>query len=212
MTDRQHVLIATNREDVTSDFIVLELQRRALPYYRLNVEQIADCHFRFNPSRGASSLEIQFEDSAFTLADIGAAYFRRPGQPTALPSVMDSLSRGYCEAEWSAALKATYSLIGKRWLNHPQAIDAAENKPLQLALALDLGFRIPETRVTNDAAEARALAQQGSLIAKPLRSALIGDDADAGVVFTTAIPPLSSTDDDSVRVAPLIFKGGLRKR
>lgn len=31
-------LLVTNRRDITMDFVVAELQRRGLPYFRLNTE------------------------------------------------------------------------------------------------------------------------------------------------------------------------------
>ena len=35
------ILLATNKRDVTTDFIVREMERRAIPFVRLNAEDIA---------------------------------------------------------------------------------------------------------------------------------------------------------------------------
>ena len=37
-----NVLILTNKDDITVDFVVMELQKRKIDYYRLNMDDIPE--------------------------------------------------------------------------------------------------------------------------------------------------------------------------
>ena len=108
-------------------------------------------------------------------------------------------------------LSAALSSIGPRWLNSPLAILSAENKPCQLAAAFRLGFRIPDTVVTNSAEQLAKFFREGTVIAKPLRMALLQNRDDERVIFTTR---LSSTSPsvESVNAAPLIIQREIAKK
>lgn len=196
---------------MTTDFIVLELERRHLPFFRLNTEDLPKYLVRHDACRGAQGFELGVADQTINLGRIGAAYYRRPGLPTPSPNVPGDSDRSYCEAEWLCILKAIYALLGNKWLNSPSAIDAAENKPLQLARATGLGFRIPKTQITNDAGTAVALLAEGPIIAKPIRTALIGAPDDERVIFTNLVTSADRLEHDAVQVAPVIFQQHIPK-
>ncbi|WMY11309.1 MvdC/MvdD family ATP grasp protein [Paraburkholderia phenoliruptrix] len=199
------VLVVTNRQDVTTDFVILEMQRRGVPYVRLNSEYLAQGILRLTPESGAHGFQLTIGERLVSLAEFGAAYYRRPGVPHAAGLVPEQYL-AYCEGEWGASLRALYAFLETRWLNSPQRIDAAENKPYQLFIASALGFSIPETCITNDAREARRLLAGGKTIGKPLRTALIGIANDERVIFTEQIADASAIDDAAVAVAPIIFQ------
>lgn len=199
------VLVVTNRQDVTTDFVILEMQRRGVPYVRLNSESLAQGVLRITPESGTNGFQLTVGERLLSLAEFGAAYYRRPGVPHSTGLVPEEYL-AYCEGEWSAALKALYAFLDTRWLNSPQRIEAAENKPYQLFVASALGFPIPETCVTNDAREARRLLAGGKMIGKSLRTALVGAANDERVIFTESIADVSAIDDTAIAVAPIIFQ------
>lgn len=196
---------------MTSDYVVLELERREIPYFRLNAEWIPQYKIRFSPMKGIGSFEIDCGARTISVNAIGAAYYRRPGTPIAHQAVQSVADCQYCQDEWLSALKAIYSMLEGKWLNAPHLIEAAENKPLQLAIALQLGFRIPDTRITNDINFVRDLRETGSLIAKPLRSALVGTESDPRVIFTNSIEEREELNEHAVSVAPIIFQHQIEK-
>lgn len=181
------------------------MQRRGVPYVRLNSESLPQSVLRLVPESGAHGFQLTLGERIVSLAEFGAAYYRRPGAPHAAASVPEQYL-AYCEGEWGAALKALYAFLDTRWLNSPQRIDTAENKPYQLFVASALGFSVPETCVTNDAREARRLLVAGKTIGKPLRTALVGVGSDERVIFTEPINDASAVDDAAVAVAPIIFQ------
>jgi glutathione synthase/RimK-type ligase-like ATP-grasp enzyme len=205
------ILIATTSRDLTSDYIVLELQRRRAAYFRLNTEDISKARVRFR-SAASNDWIVEFDNSALSLADVRAGYFRRPSSP-APPSlaVKDEAERAYCVGEWLAVLKSIYSALGTRWLNPPNAIMLAEDKPRQLALARSVGFCVPETLVTNDFDAASAFILEGDTIAKPLREALLESKDQERVIFTSRLSTLAEHQADAVAVAPMILQREIPK-
>src|SRR5204862_177329 len=87
--------------------------------------------------------------------------WRRP-EPVPAPDRVDA-------AEWKAVTRQMRALLeglqhvpGPTWVSPPAAIDAAEDKALQLAVAADIGFDVPATTWTNDVtAAARRLSACG---------------------------------------------------
>lgn len=71
-------------------------------------------------------------------------------------------------AEIRSTLRGLWQLMpAARWVNHPVAEDIADNKIYQHSLAKRLGFKVPDTLVTNDAVALSEFAQahpQGLII------------------------------------------------
>ncbi len=206
------ILIVTNERDLTSDYVVLELQRRGLPFHRLNSERFSEAKVSFDPGRGEDAWIVKFGDTTIDFAAIKAAYFRRPGIPSAPAALKQGAARRYCEVEWGAALASALNSLGDRWLNSPLAILVAENKPRQLSIACDLGFAVPDTLVTNDFRQAQCFLSEGASVAKPLREALLEEDGEERVIFTTRLDILVETDDVKISAAPVIFQREIVKR
>lgn len=204
------ILIITSKRDLTSDFIVLELQRRRLPYLRLNTEDLPKGTFYCRPGLD-DAWHFELEGVPFDLTQVKAAYFRRPGTPEPLSEV-NKAERTYSTVEWQATLQSMYWAIGDRWLNAPYAIALAEDKIRQLTLARKLGFRIPETLIGNSPAAAQAFSAVGDVIGKPLRNAVVSGARSDRVVFTSRVVIDAQTDPLAIRACPLILQQEIKKR
>jgi len=202
------ILIVTNKRDITSDFIVLELGRRGVPFYRLNSEDIPSGALRFWPQPD-QGWEIDVAGEALKLCDVSAAYYRRPGPPEPSPA-KDPATRDYLAGEWSAITRSLWNVLEGRWLSSPFAILRAEDKPRQLTLAVSLGFDVPETLVSNDFEAVGAFVASGA-IGKPLRHSLVERGETGEVLFTTRLDPLRPMDREAVSVAPVIYQREVRK-
>jgi glutathione synthase/RimK-type ligase-like ATP-grasp enzyme len=206
------ILIATNARDLTSDFVALALEDRGLPFVRLNTETLASGHIIFRPSRGEDGWTIELGEKTISLENVTAAYLRRPEQPIPLQGAGNVASKLYRAEEWSAVLVSALRSIGSRWLNSPTAILQAENKPKQLAVALSLGLRVPDTMVTNAPDVIREFVAQGASVAKPLSANLVGEGDSERVIFTTRIGLDDLTDLAGVEAAPIIIQREIKKR
>lgn len=194
------LLLVTNCRDITMDYVVAELRRRGQPFFRLNTEQLpqALCSMAGFP-RDAWSISL--DGVVVRGAAITGAYFRRPGAPVVPDTATDPGERAYIEAEWSSFLKSLYSRLEGRWLNSPAKIFMAEDKPMQLLLAQEIGFHVPQAFVTNDILCARAISALGQAIGKPLRQAVLAGETER-VIFTSRLAEIEDEQAEAIRLTP----------
>ncbi|MEH3063118.1 MAG: hypothetical protein PGN33_10300 [Methylobacterium radiotolerans] len=204
------ILLVTNRRDVTTDHVVLELQRRGLPYARLNTEDLPSTRSCWQLNDGKPTWTITFNGRTLDLSAVTAAYLRRPLPPD-LAELADLGERRYAVSEWVALLDALYDHLGDRWLNAPTAMARAEDKLRQLTIAFELGFKVPETMVSNDADAIAALAD-GDTIVKPLRNGMVTGIASPSVIFTSRLTgSLRPEDWAGISFAPFIVQREIAK-
>ncbi|QXZ14632.1 hypothetical protein KVQ82_01500 [Pseudomonas sp. AO-1] len=204
------ILLVTNRRDITMDYVVAELRRREIPFYRLNTELLPHSISTMS-GRERRKWSIRIGDHEIRGDEVTAAYFRRPGAPNALDSVKDQAEKRYVESEWGSFLKSLYMRLEDVWFSSPTQIFLAEDKPRQLILAHELGFEIPEGFVTNDWTLVKKLTNQHRSIGKPLREAVLSGDNER-VMFTHRIDELSESDAEAVALAPFIVQKEILKR
>jgi glutathione synthase/RimK-type ligase-like ATP-grasp enzyme len=201
------ILIVTNKRDVTTDFVVLEMRRRGVRFARFNTEDLP--RYEVVMAEGdPENLVLSGPGGGFSLSDVTCAYYRRPGSFGAEGAEPIA---AYVIAEWSAILRSLWNALEGRWLNSPFSVLRAEDKPRQLAVARRLGLRIPGTLVTNAFDAARSFLADGPMIAKPLRHALIDDGEAGSVVFTSRVAAFEAGDAEAVRRAPMILQREVAK-
>ncbi|MCT8162422.1 MULTISPECIES: MvdC/MvdD family ATP grasp protein [unclassified Pseudomonas] len=204
------LLLVTNRRDITMDYVVAELGRRGQPFMRLNTEELPQtlCTMASYP-RDAWSISLGGE--TVRGEQISGAYFRRPGAPAVSDQVDDAGERAYIEAEWSSFLKSLYSRLEGRWLNSPAKIFMAEDKPMQLLLAQEIGFYVPQALITNDIVSARTITEASPAIAKPLRQAVLTGKTER-VIFTTRLGKLEDEQAQAIAMTPFIVQTEVIKK
>ncbi|MBW3086018.1 hypothetical protein KEM60_02229 [Austwickia sp. TVS 96-490-7B] len=148
------------------------------------------------------------------VTDLHAMWWRRP-QPFDIPvEVSEPIDRDFARGECAAFLTGLWSCLDARWVNDPDADEAASRKMRQLKVAASLGLDIPRTCMTSDPAVAREFIDVFGGVARDDGS-LVGESA---VIFK----PFSATEAtwretrpvrtgdlallDGVRCAPVIFQ------
>lgn len=206
--DSTLILAITNKRDVSADFVIRELQRRGLPYRRINTEDLAD---------DACSCELPSFDWTISnlakgqlrLADVKVVWFRRPGNPfeetVAAVRPAPAVQRFVTE-QWATWLEALELAPGCRWVNHPEPAARFENKIRQLRLAVELGFTIPHTLVSNDPSRIRAFVAARKIVAKALFAPLLEGETEDHFVFTEMVKQDDLSDASALRAAPAIFQ------
>lgn len=207
------ILILSNKWDLTVDLVVLELRRRNSLFVRLNTEDLP--RWSVNAHFPTESTWLRSDDGdTINISDITAVWNRRPGHifddlpPERRPSVA---TQKFVNNQWFVWLESIQLKEGVRWVNHPTANGLMENKLRQLKLATDLGFLIPDTLVTNDAAEVRSWLSHmdGQAICKVLYSPLIEEPDEDRFIFTNLIESIPDDFSESLRIAPAIFQRAL---
>jgi len=203
------ILILANKWDLTVDLVVLELHRRGIQFVRLNTEDLPEYSAVARFPEGL--IQLRANEVSIAVSDVSAIWNRRPGHvyddlpPEQRPS---QATRKFVTDQWFAWLESLQLNEAVRWVNHPTANGLMENKIRQLKLADQLGFSIPDTLVTNDAAEVRLWLRKldGPAVCKALYSPLIEEDDKDSFIFTNLFESIPEDLTESLRIAPAIFQ------
>ncbi|HUW09170.1 MAG TPA: hypothetical protein VM537_05535 [Anaerolineae bacterium] len=198
----------TNRSDHTADFGVVEMQRRGVPYFRFNTEDFPHAtrtSLRF-ASEGITG-GLTTTKGTVRLGDIHSVWFRRPLMPTPAREIVEPRARQFSTVESLAYIEGLWRTLDCFWVSKPDRIRAAESKLLQLKIARDLGFSIPNTLVTSDPDEARDfLAATNKVVYKPLRQSRLQHQRGAMLIFTSVVHDSHVSQLEAVKYAPCIFQ------
>jgi hypothetical protein len=205
---RPAVLILASRYDLSCDFVASRLRRMGVEYLRLNSEDLSDLALLLDPV--SRTISGQCSDFAFHLApdSLRAIYFRRPvflRESSTDKSPDEQLARH----QWAAFMRSFMLFSRCRWMNDPVATYRAETKPLQLAIAADLGFRVPRTIVGNTPVGLTDMGSPTTTVAvKTLDTMLIRQGGQQAFSYTQIVSV------DRIRIAelasaPLIFQQAL---
>ena len=182
------ILVLTNRQDYTADWLVLELHRRKAEFVRFNTE---DWPTAVGLSwRADGSGELRFATRTVSANDVGSVWYRRPVAPV-MAAELDAERARWATAEAGEAMNGFWLTLDAMWVNPPLAEAAASSKPEQLRRAQRHGLAVPETLITNDGDEAQEFAQGLPTICKPLSPGAVVADGVERSFFTR----LLSADD-----------------
>jgi glutathione synthase/RimK-type ligase-like ATP-grasp enzyme len=206
---RRVVLVLTNRGDYTADWLILELQRRNADVVRFNTEDWPTrVRMEWEDDGGA---QLALADQVLATQDVHSVWYRRPVGPVLQEGLDDDRAR-WATAEAAEALHGLWRTLDAKWVNPPLANSAASSKPEQIRRARRLGFRVPQTLITNDPEAARAFAAGGPTICKPLSQGLLRIDDQPQVFFTRHLSGNDVDALDELGPEPYLFQRLIEKR
>jgi glutathione synthase/RimK-type ligase-like ATP-grasp enzyme len=179
------VLVISDTFDFTSDYICLELRKRNARYFRLNRDKLSWHNIEWDVNSRTMKIEFENESYAINEKTLNGIYYRAPTylRETFSRSTTpeDQLSR----SQWMAFVRNMATYENCVWVNNPTCTYKAENKIYQLALASDLGFRIPITRVINY--HTSFLDKGKSYIVKSIDTAILAFGDQEGFVYSNIV-------------------------
>lgn len=206
------ILIISNTEDLTADFVVRELTRRAVPFARLNTDEFpvnAEAVVKFVPGNTpTTSLKWANRDRILDWNEVTSVWYRRPVPPLVASELSDPGVRKFAVDESYDFLRGLWYSLDCFWMSHPDAIRRAEHKIVQLKEAQRYGLVIPRTVVTNSPDEVVALNEQcrHGIIAKPLYLGFLKQGQQSKFIYTTKLTAGDLADSDAIRLAPAIYQ------
>ena len=210
MTTEQNVLIVSTVADVATDHVVQRLRQLGVPHRRLNTEDF--------PFSATISFEVETAGhkrvavGGESVAPPSAIWYRRIRTPTR-PSGMEQGVYDFCLHETRAALLGSILSLNGRWMSAPHDVWRAEFKPLQLAVAAEVGLKIPPTFVTNDAQVVRrAFSTLKSMVVKPAMSGNVVYDGREHAIYTSRLLEEHLEYLDQAQLSPAIYQGLVEKR
>jgi ATP-grasp ribosomal peptide maturase len=206
---RDAVLVVTG-EDTTADLVIEELNERTVPVVRFDLADFphsvaATARYGGRAFAGALRTDSRQAD----LSAVRAVYYRRPTSPefVGLSPQEARFSKDQARFGLSGVLAA---LPDCRQVNHPRLQMAAEYKPAQLAAAVELGFEVPATIVTNRHEDARLFVEeQGIAVYKPLWSTDFEENGEARTIWVRAVA--ADELDESVSATAHLFQARVDK-
>lgn len=183
------VLLFTNKEDITTDFIVQELKRQEIDFYRFNTEELSKTvKIVLDFEREQYLLIDKLDNKEFHLLDFTDIYYRRPELPLYDDADLTEGEKSFLQIEIYYTLEGVYRLLSKKhWFNNVFAIRNAENKIYQLLLAKEVGLTIPSTLISNHHDSVERFVRYGKHIIKPVHNARIMDEKHPQIVYTSEI-------------------------
>jgi glutathione synthase/RimK-type ligase-like ATP-grasp enzyme len=169
------LLVLTNRQDPHADAVIRALTKRDVLLFRLNSEDINTRYcFELNIDETGnwSGQVIDEVGRSLNLTETKVAWLRKPSFDFVPTSQLPEM-QSFVSSETRALVDTLYSLPNIIWINDPFAANKAKVKFQQLALAKDLGIRVPKTLVTNQPEKAMSFFDEcgGVVLAKAVYSA-----------------------------------------
>jgi glutathione synthase/RimK-type ligase-like ATP-grasp enzyme len=205
------ILLISNKDDITTDFIVQRLHERKISFYRLNTEEITkSISISFDISANSFLLFDKALSKEIDLTQFTGVYFRRPELPMAAQDLSVD-ERDFVLNEISGLLEGIYQILRTAvWVSNVYSIRKAENKIYQLILAKSLGFKIPLSLISNSFDEtARFVLQRDNCIVKPIRTGWIKGEDDK-IVFTTRLDSFPE-NREQIESCPQFFQAEIKK-
>lgn len=204
------VLLLTHSGDYyTIDLVEAALRRRGADALRVNTDGFpTSLSLTARFSARERSFVLGVNGRTVALDRVPAIWARRLW-PGALPVDVDPRYAGHCRQQSRTAFFDTLSLLeGARWVNAIPPMLRAESKLLQLKLAQDVGFSLPDTAVTNAPDEARALYARNDegAVTKLLGALSQTMNATGDFVYTSLLTDDDVADLEGLRLCPQIFQ------
>lgn len=143
------VLVVSELHERSTDLVCRHLEEMGVEPLRLNSETF--------PFGSGCSVRVDADEAAFSVScgqtvlrseDIRSVWHRRWTYPV-YPATFDEATISFCFSEITGLIGGLPHIAELRWVNHIHAERRASNKIFQLSVARALGFRIPETLVSN---------------------------------------------------------------
>lgn len=206
------LIILTNSEDSTVDFVIDKLNQNRIVFYRINTDEIIS-HLKFKYS---SSDCLLFGKDNFTISahEVTTIWYRRP-EPIKFNGYDEAVKK-WVSGEWTSALEGWLSHvdIGK-WINHPSNIANANSKIEQITRAKQIGFCVPDTLMTYDLQEVIGFWNKyhHKLIAKPILTGYVEAEKseDDSIIYTTEITEADLSNEQIFLNCPTLFQERIEK-
>lgn len=201
------LLILTNTEDVTADYLVSVLKRCSVNLIRFDTDTMLD-RIRFSYAGCKPVIHV---DGVFCHpAEVSNVWYRRP-ERVKRNGLVDLAEGKFILDEWSEVLEGFFAHVEKpRWMNHPACNVAASHKIDQLTKAKEFGLRVPETLVTQSAQELRFFNEKhgGLIIVKPMAGGSVERENGEreSLVYTNRVPLDHLADLGDLAACPTLFQ------
>ncbi|GAB4431214.1 MAG: ATP-grasp ribosomal peptide maturase [Chloroflexi bacterium OHK40] len=209
------VLILTQQMDFHVDPVIQDLNERKIEVHRFDTGDFPEnVTITFQALNHESKTLVQNYDRQFWLEEVTSIWYRRPTL-FRFPQSMSQAERKFAHGEARAGVGGILRSMDCLWVSHPEKIITAGYKALQLKVALQHGFSIPRTIITNNPEEVVQFYNQcnGNVIFKTLESGfVISPEEGAGSIYTNKVTEKDMEEIERVRLTTNLFQEYIEKK
>ncbi len=143
------ILVISDANDFTTDYVCVELKKRGLNYLRINRNNFNAYKINWDVNGNALTISINNKDYLIDKS-LNSVYYRAPTFLRETFSQSIAPEEQIYNSQWMAFIRNLISFEDALWMNNPVSTYKAENKIYQLLLAQKIGFKIPNTLVANN--------------------------------------------------------------
>lgn len=206
------LLIITNKDDLTADFLITRLIELKKPYFRLNSEDLTNAQLCFAVSDNSLSRRIALSGKVIDLTAVTCVWYRRKlwVQPTDL---IKPDQRRFVAGEIINLIEGLVADPSILWVNPMDAVSLAERKVFQLRVAQQLGFTIPHSLISNDPGQLRKFYEENNrkVIYKPIFHGLFVSKSERAAVYTHRVQNEALVNDVQLRACPTFLQQEIPK-
>lgn len=207
------LLIISNKSDLATDYLVIRLHERNIPFVRINTEDYLsrwDVCFSVGKNKADVVITKEGQESIVVENFIGA-YIRQPKIPDI--EIIDE-DKDFAKREIGETMKSLWRAISENvWLNAPHRILRASNKPEQLTIASSIGFNIPDTYIGVNYKNIEKFYKKnsGQIIVKAVKHGFNFEGGKARVAATQKIDDAALASLKDYACIPMIFQRHIEK-
>lgn len=206
------LLIITNADDFSVDYLIVKLIEKKLHYTRINSEQLTLIKANFEINNEQISQEINFSDNKkLKLDEVRSIWYRRALNPK-FNNDLSIHQKFFIEGESRNFWNGIIFRNDIKWVNSPKQIFEAENKLIQLKTAKSLGLSIPRTLISNSSEKLREFAsEQNSVICKPIYHGRYIDDLNQYAIYTRRVESEELKDDSEIEICQVFLQEEIKR-
>lgn len=200
------LLILTSEQDLTADYLIVDLIRRQFPYFRLNNEELQSVSFNFELNRLGTVRSISTGPKTVDLEKVTSVWYRRSIHPSP-KGALTMAERYFVSGELRHLAMGLVLNPEIVWVNPIDKVSVAEHKLYQLQVAAGLGFQVPRTLVSADIEDIRnfALENAAETICKPIFHGMFFDGISSHSVFTRRLD-IDSLSTNNLQDCPILLQ------
>ena len=201
------LLVLTNSEDLTADYVLLAMRELGFPYFRFNSDQYP-AQLRLTFQHGDRP-RVLVEDpvKCSDLTAVRVVWYRRALAPRVSQMPFAPEVAPFIHTETRHCLEGTFLSLGARWVNPIASTMKAERKLFQLGIAETCGLRTPRTVVSNEPERLREMVRTGRpVVCKPVYSGLQQGVDKSYAAYTRLLDGHELLDDEAIRACPTLVQ------
>ncbi len=209
------VIVTHSQDNESAELVSREILARGGRALRLDTD-LFPTEVQLSVAQGGARTAglLRTPEAELPLEEVSAIWYRRSNVASGLPREMDPQQRKAAVGESRRVLFGFLDGLGVYTLGGKAAIQASENKILQLELARESGLEVPRTLISNDPERVRAFAAElgGAMVTKMMHSFAVYDErGQENVVFTNPVSEEDLADLDGLALCPMTFQEAIPK-